>query len=433
MVRLGRQIGLSPTRRAVVFVAGLNVANVGVSAVTGLLIARLLGPAVRGEYAAVTSWYGLGLLVGELGLTAALVYFVAHDPEKAPAYMATARRLMLLSGLVVATIGWFVAPVLAHRSGLATAYRIMFLASPLIYVTATYTYAIQARRVRTWSMVRALQPIAYLIFTIALLSLRKFGLTYIMAALVGSSLVQLAVAARISTVLGLGAGRFDRTRIPPLLRYGITQIFATTPTTINVYLDQLVLSQAVAAAALGRYAVAVSVTTVAGPILGPIGSVLFPRFAGQHPGARSTIVAQRKALMVSAWVSGVMMLGAAAVSPWAVPFVFGPGFRGSVSMIWILCPSGVFLPCNQVMGDMLRGRNMIGRVATGQAAGALVTLPLLAALVPTLGAPGAAVTTSASYAVTSAVLVHAVLRGQSPPPLHLRKRRRHRAKSVQSS
>ena len=59
------------------------------SGLGGIIVARALGPEIRGEYAAVTAWFGVALMIGGMGQPAALCFHVAHDPAR-PA--ATSRR-----------------------------------------------------------------------------------------------------------------------------------------------------------------------------------------------------------------------------------------------------------------------------------------------------------------------------------------------------
>ena len=63
--------------------AGFNVASAAAGALGGVLMARAVGPVVRGEYAAVISWFGILLMAGEMGQTAAVCFYVAHEPRRA--------------------------------------------------------------------------------------------------------------------------------------------------------------------------------------------------------------------------------------------------------------------------------------------------------------------------------------------------------------
>jgi len=171
--------------------------NVGTAAaaLSGVIVARTVGPTIRGEYAAVTSWFGIVLLLGEMGQAGAVCFYVARDQRQAAGYVATSRTLMIASGAVALAGGLLVAPLLAHGNpGLADAYY--------------------------WC--------------------RRSG---------------------------LAPGRVRLSLAGPLTRYGLAQLAAVTPTAVNNYPDQLVLSQLVPPADLGRYAIAASVTMVPVPLV----------------------------------------------------------------------------------------------------------------------------------------------------------------------
>ena len=63
--------------------ASYNVASAVAAGLGGIIVARALGPEMRGEYAAVTAWFGVALMIGGMGQPAALCFYVAHDPGNA--------------------------------------------------------------------------------------------------------------------------------------------------------------------------------------------------------------------------------------------------------------------------------------------------------------------------------------------------------------
>jgi O-antigen/teichoic acid export membrane protein len=78
-----RLIRLPGFGRTVARTAGFNVASMVAGGLGGTIVARALGATVCGEYAAVTSWFGIVLMVGGMGQPAALCFFVASDPQRA--------------------------------------------------------------------------------------------------------------------------------------------------------------------------------------------------------------------------------------------------------------------------------------------------------------------------------------------------------------
>jgi O-antigen/teichoic acid export membrane protein len=396
--------------RTVAHTAGFNLAATFAAGLGGILIARAVGPTVRGEYAAVTSWFGVVVLVGGVGQPAALCFYVARQPSRAREYAATSRAMMVAMGLLAAAGGMLLAPLLARGSAqVATGYRIAFAVSIIVLVGFSYTFALQARDIARWNVSRTIQPVFSLI---AILALWRLGLLTLDAALVVlgvTMLLQLGWAYWSCRRAGLVPGRARVALVRPLAVYGAAQIAALVPATLNEQLDQLVLSQTVPAADLGRYAIAVSFTLLPISAVSAIGYVAFPKLASERSVTAATRRLQRLAILGSVGLTVAMLVPLALGAPWLVPLVFGPAYRGAVPLIWILTPGAAFLSCGQVTGNLLRGRSHPSVVAWCQGLAALFTIAILAALLPFLGVYAAAIASTVAYGVTTAVMLHRLL------------------------
>jgi O-antigen/teichoic acid export membrane protein len=194
----------------------------------------------------------------------------------------------------------------------------------------------------------------------------------------------------------------------PLAAYGIAQIAALTPAALNAQLDQLVLSQTVAPADLGRYAVAASLTSLPLPLVAAIGNVAFPRLAAQQVVTDATRRMQRHAIVASAGIAAAVLVPLAVVAYWLIPFLFGADYRGAVPLLWILTPGAVFLACGQVAGDLLRGRNHPAAVAWAQGLAAIFTVVMLIALLPIIGVYGAAIASTVAYGAALAAMLRSL-------------------------
>jgi O-antigen/teichoic acid export membrane protein len=185
----------------------------------------------------------------------------------------------------------------------------------------------------------------------------------------------------------------------------VAQIAALTPTTLNYLLDQIVLSQTVPSADLGRYAIAVSLTSLPVPLVAAIGNVAFPRLASQEGVSSGICRLQRLAVFGSACIALGMLVPLAVAAYWLVPLVFGAGYAAAVPLLWILTPGALFLSCGQVVGDLLRGRNRPIVVAWAQGLAAVFTVVLLVVLLPFMGVAGAAIASTVAYGVALAAML----------------------------
>jgi O-antigen/teichoic acid export membrane protein len=392
--------------RSVARTAGFNFAATAAAGFGGIIIARALGPTVRGEYAAVTSWLAVVTMVGGMGQPAALCFFVARDPLRAREYVATSRAMMLTTGILALVIGVALAPFLAHgRLAEAAGFRIAFGSSIVAFVGASYTFSLQARDLHRWNLVRVSQPALCLAAMVVLWRLRRLTLDVAIIVIAITMLLQLIYAYFSCRRAGLVPGRVRRVLVRPLSIYGTAQIAALTPAALNANLDQLVLSQTVPPADLGRYAIAVSLTSLPIPLVSAIGNVAFPRLASEQGVTRETRRLQRLAVLGSAGLAAAMLVPLAALAYWAVPLVFGSAYKGAVPLLWILTPGAVFLACGQVVGDLLRGRSHPAVVAWAQGLAVIFTVLLLFALLPVIGVYGAAVASTIAYGVALVVML----------------------------
>lgn len=392
--------------RKIAAVAGYNMACTMAAGLSGIIIARLLGPTVRGEYAAITAWYSIAFVVGGMGQSAAICFYVAQKPRRAPTYLATSRTMMLGTSALITTIGILLAPVLAHGNHeVARGYDVGFVASILAIVGACYICSLQARDLHEWNRVRLIQPTLYLIMVLSLWRFHLLSLERILEMMTAALLLQFLWAYMMCRKTRLAPGCLDPRLLRPLAGYGIAQIAAITPSTINLQLDQLILSQTVAAADLGRYAVAVSLSLLPIPIVSAIGNVAFPWLAAQRTVTNVTIKLQRLAVISSLGISASILVPFGLLAYWIVPEVLGRQYQSSVPLLWILTPGAIFISCSQVVGDLLRGRKQPIIVAKAQGVAAIFTVALLIALLPFIGVYGAAVASTVAYGVALAVML----------------------------
>jgi O-antigen/teichoic acid export membrane protein len=414
--RIDRVVVRSGFARTVARTAGFNIAAMFAAGLGGVVIARAVGPAVCGKYAAITAWFGIAVMIGSVGQPVAVGFHVAREPLRAHDYLATSRTIVLATSVTVFAAGMLLAPVLAHgNASMAAAYRIVFVAVVIAVIGGTYTSSLCAREISRWNVARTVQPLINLAAILVLWRLRLLTLDVVLVVLASTMLVQLCWSYWSCRRTGLTPGRPSAALVRPLAVYGAAQIAVLTPAALNEQLDQLVLSQTVPAADLGRYAIAVSLTLLPLPLVSAIGYVAFPRLASERELTPETRRLQRSAILGSAGLAVMTLVPLAVVSPWLVPFVFGAAYRGAVPLVWILAPGALFLTCGQVVGNLLGGRNHPGVVARAQGLALISTLALLFALLPFLGVYAAAIASTIAYGISAGFMLHGLLRLPTDP------------------
>lgn len=403
----GNGSGVRETRylKAVGRTALLNAASVLVSAATGVLLARLLGPDGRGDYAAVTAFFGLSLVVFEIGLPAALVFLVSRQRDRAGSYTGTTTTLLLVLSLIG---GAFVAvSALLLPGGSADRQSALLLASACVVARFAGTpaiFALQALSLTRWNLVRLAQPLLFAALLAATALALELTVTRVIAVLGVSLGLQGVLAWYFFFRLSRSRLRFSKAHIRPLFRFGSMNLASAVPNSVNGRFDQVLLALLVAPAALGQYAVAVTLSLLVSPLAFAFGNVAFPRIAG----GGDPIAVAREALRGSFLVAIVGVAAVVAAAPIAVPLLYGPGFGDVPRLLLILAPGAAFFVVNQVLGDLLRGLGRPSLVAWCEWIGVVLTVAGLLLLVPYVGSYGAAVTSTITYAGVHVLLRFAV-------------------------
>lgn len=400
------QLHHSSIGRSIAGTAGCNIAVYGAAAIGGVIIARAIGPTTRGEYAAVTSWLGIAIMLGEIGLPTALCFYVAHDRQQANTYVATSCCIMAVTSIAVTIACMIVAPVLAvGHPGLTIAYRLTFACLLVACFSDSFTSALLGRDQSLWNRVRLCQPLTSIVVIVILWRLKLLNIDSALIVLFGTLLAQLFLAYSMCRRVGLVSARYSSLLVRPLVSYGLAQIAAATPASLNAYLDQLVLSVTVPPSDLGRYSIAVSLTLLPAPVVSSIGYVLLPRLAGGEVTSGRAHRLQANAIWASVVLSIAILAPIDLAAPWLVPLAFGAAYRGVVPLLWILSPGGVFLSSGQVVANLLRGRKRQIVAAKAEGIALIFTLVLLTTLLPIFGVTGAAIASTIPYGVSFAFML----------------------------
>jgi O-antigen/teichoic acid export membrane protein len=393
----------STTTRATFRTAFVNLAIAGMGAAGGLMLAAGLGAEARGHLAVVLIWPSVIGTLSAVGLPQATCFAISKWQKEAGRITMTAMSISFTVALVVAVVGILLAPAIGDTAEVTTGLRIVFAFTPIYFIPGILIAALQALDNRAWNLVRLAQPGVYFGGIAVALGTGRLTVSIAIAIYVSSLTVQLLLSAVVAV------HRIDRPLsavrawVPRLLSYGLRSVAAIAPSEINARFDQMLLSLTVSPAALGNYAAAVSLSTTAYPISSAFGNVAFPRIAASQDASEVRRI-EKLAISGSLASATIILVPLGLVASWLIPALFGSDYRQAILPFLILIPGSVLLVTNRVMGDLLRGRGQPTIPAAAELSGAVVTVVLLAALVPKLGIKGAAIASVVAYAVAAAVL-----------------------------
>jgi O-antigen/teichoic acid export membrane protein len=398
-----------------------NVGPVVAAAALSIVLARTIGPSANGTYALVLTLVNVAVLVFSFGLTAGITYEVSRGawPVRRALPETYAAALVLGLGGLAAGLGFY-----ALTEG--TALRAVDLHLALIALAALpgflawqFASSILIARDRYEGYATLQLTSAAVLFVSALALALPFGLTGAVVGLTASGVITAAVGAWLlwrAVRGGIDRGNpADHPRTLDHLRrafpFGFQAWVANVLQQANYRLDLLILGAYVAAGEVGKYSVAVTLTSLAWILPQGLQMVVFPRTARLDADAQAGVVTDEEsdaAVARATRHSVLLMLPAGlavAVLLALVPLVYGTEFDESVWLGLILLPGVLTLGIGKVVAAVVTGRGRPRYMMYAGIIGATVTVTTYFVLIPVLGEWGAAIASSASYALSTVIVI----------------------------
>lgn len=398
--RLSRRTG--DGGRALFLSFGASAAIQLMNILTGILLARTLGPEGRGELTAVLLWPMILVTLGSLGVVEASTYYSARRTSALGAMVGTCIALTLVQSALAVAVGAVVLPIVLSNHDSSTVYAAyIFLAyvplSMLMFVLMGIINGLQR-----FSWFHALRVCVIALTAVSLLALALAGVLTIRNAVysyIAANLVTVLVAGMLVSRIEPVRLRLSGRLVRELLSFGLKSHLSTLSWMMNERLDQLVISIFLAPIKLGLYVIAVTLTSVPMLVGSSVTMVALPALARLQPGPERTAAA-RRFVVLTLVASTFVALPMIATAPALIRVVFGEGFVDAANVSRVLLLAAILLSTSYTLGAVLRG---IGRpldVGIAQALALAVTVGVLAVLLPALGLMGAAAASLLAYTVS---------------------------------
>jgi len=393
-----------------------SLAQIGAALTGGLMgvvIARVLGPSGTGHVNLVLT-AGLVLAsICSLGVEVGLNYHVSGRRWPAPAALRQSQVTAVVLGLLGAALGIGVALALkdsAFRGVGVPAIVVGMAALPFMLGWTYSSYAALAMdRYEAFAIASAGQNTVALILS-PMLSL-PLEVTGAVAAVTISHAVTAAGLLRWgSRSLGAApAGWLGETtsRAKEAISFGLRANVSNVLQLFNYRADLFVLNAVASSADVGRYAIAVSITSLGQLLPRALASVVLPRVAAldvtTDRAALDMVVVKsvRHAIVISIGMTVVLALALL-----LVPFVYGSNFSDAIVLGLLLLPGIAFIAVAGVLSSTIVGKGKPQYSLYGVLMVTPPTLLLYALLIPTLDAVGAALASSASYIALTVIAFH---------------------------
>ncbi|MCF0258889.1 MAG: flippase [Erysipelotrichaceae bacterium] len=174
-------------------------------------------------------------------------------------------------------------------------------------------------------------------------------------------------------------------------------------------MDKIMLGAMSSTQQVGFYESAEKIILIPQALITSLGTVMLPRMSNIGTEGRTGQNLIRKSLFTAMLLSSVLSFGIISVARDFVPLFYGPGFEVCISLYYILLPSCLFLAfANVIRTQYLLPAGMDRPYVVSAVAGAVVNFAVNYALIPSMGAVGAALATTLAEIIVCLIQVWAV-------------------------
>ena len=379
-----------PARRALAGSLASGLIGQAVLLVTGIIVARALGPTDRGYLALLVLVPAILQHLGTLGLPLATTYFIARDArdEARVLHNIAAPAVIQALGLTIVQGAVLLLLLDDEPQRVQTAAIASFILLPGAIADIYGKALLQGqRRYTAFNILRNATVTFYLLGVLGLVAFAEaqlvgVALVWACATLLGGGLT-VGIALRSRARKSQQAGPSRRA----MLRFGITGFLGSLSPVATFRLDQAVIGLFLAPRVLGLYVVGLAFTNLPAVISRGIAMIALPQVAHSSD---SRYRDAWRFVMVSTALSGAVVLVLELTVGVLIPLFFGDAFADAVPITRILLVAALFDGARRVLTDSVSGSGLPALGTIAELASAAVLILLLLILTPRWGAEGVA-------------------------------------------
>jgi O-antigen/teichoic acid export membrane protein len=389
-------------RRPLVVTLGTSGLVQTLSILTGVILARVLGPDHRGELGTAILWPSFVASLAILGFSDAVSVLTArHRLSSAEALRSALPAIALLAivgMLAAAAIEWAVAADLDRTAKSAAAAYLIFI--PINMVTLTLVGALSGAR--RFGALNAVRLSVVVVAAVGLPLWAVAGRLTVLTAVVtylAANLVALGIAiAAVVPIAQSRAGRASWSGARLLLGFGVRSHAGVVAGQLSERLDQLAISAFLPPRELGLYLAAVTLSAGTGIVSSSITMVLLPTIAAMSPELR--LKGMRRYLRITALLTAAIAAVTAAVATIVLKVFFGAAFEAAALPAQILLAGSIPLGLSRSLAAASRACGQPGRASRAEWLGLVFGVPAYVLLLPEFGIVGAAWASVVAYSAS---------------------------------
>lgn len=371
------------------------------SVAAGIIVARWLGARGVGELAVINIAVATIVQLGSFGLPSSNTYFIARDPERFRSAAVNSLIFATFAGSILA-IGlsalaslrpdWFgyIPPALIRIAAISIPFQLITLIGLNILLAVG--------KVREFNLLDLAGQSFVLINAVVVLLVINRGLVTLVTLNTATSIL---VSAGVTALLAISARNLARSKwradfglLRRMISYGLKFHVSILAAAIMLRADLLVVNHFRGAAETGVYSVAAQFALLLMLLPGVIATLLFPRVTAEQDARGETTC------LVTRYTTFIMFLCCLAAVPFSLllPWLYGAAFSEATGLLLILLPGVYLIGLESVLVQHFNALGLPRAIPLYWVITLALNLVLVFALVPQLGAYGAAIASTISYA-----------------------------------
>lgn len=387
----------------------------------GILLARLLAPDLRGEFAQIIAWYSFFPSILLLGINDSVTYYRSRGEDEGGAVMGAALLLCLPLGLLSLALCCAVLTfVFADMSLPSLQAAWLFLLFPLLYQLqqVVSSWFQSGSNVTGWTAIRVIPGVSYVAGLVLAMRMGFSSPVFLIAANLAGLVLMLAVGGYLFRRSGDRLVWPSFATIRRVYRFGLPTVGQRIASACRDVLDRMALPFFVSSTALGHYVVASStayLVYVAGITVDLIGFPAMARATSED--ARRRMAEFLISITFCALVVLVTVL--TIVCRPVVLILFGEDYLSAASLVpWFLL-AGAAQALRIVIAGAFKAFNLSSRMARIELVGAAIMIGILLIASARLGIYAGVLAHLCSALVSLAMALHAAIVVLKLSPRHV--------------
>ncbi len=396
----------------------------GVNVATGTITARILGPAGRGEQAAMALWPQFFAYTLSLGLPSALLYTLKRYPTDRSRSFSAAVVLGIGISIVSGTVGILSIPFLLKQypPDVIHLAQLLMLGVPVVVFTEFLRSAMEAsNEFAIANKIRYVPPLSTLALLIVLAIVGHLTpFTAVLSYwLPGIPILfwMITCARRFFTI------RFQQLQQPlkRLLHYGLRAYGIDLMTTLAGQIQQVLAVSLLVPASMGLYAIAFSLCQMLYVIQSSFVTVLFPKAAARP--VTEVVEMTGRAARIGGILAVLMAMFMMVFAPIVLNLLYGKAYLTAIPVFRVLAIETVLGGTAVILSQSFMALDRPGIVTIIQGVGLALGIPFILVLTPMFGllGLGLALLCSTAIRLVSVWICYPIVLKTSPPSLWIKR------------